>query len=99
MRQRRDFIMSEGCDAMSRRRLSHLVRLFRMLEGLPRVLVSGLMFRLPLLFTGAVGVGREVVQLGGPLMIFVVRSVVISRRHSQRVTICPDLVWASWANL
>lgn len=99
MGQRRDFIMSEGNDAVSSHRLSRLVRQFRVLEGLPGVLVSGLMFLLPLLFTGAVGMGGKVVQLGGPLMIFVMGSVVISRRHSQRVTICPDLVWASLASL
>jgi hypothetical protein len=46
-----------------------------------------------------VGVGGEVVQLGGALMIFVMGSVVVARGHSQRVTIWPDLVWASWASL
>ena len=80
--ERGNFIMSEGCDAMSSRRLSHLVGLFRVLEGLPGMLVSGLMFRFPLLFTGAVGVGGEVVQLGSPLMIFVMGSVVISGGHN-----------------
>ena len=83
---------------MSGHRLGHLVRLFRMLEGLPGMLVSSLMFLLPVFFTGAVGVGGEVVQLGSPLMIFVMRSVVVAGRHNQRVTICPDLVWASWAS-
>jgi len=73
------------------RRLSHLVGLFRVLEGLPGMLVSGLMFLLSLLFTGAVGVGGEVVQLGGTLMIFVMGTVVIAGRHNQRVTIWPDL--------
>ena len=81
MGERRDFIMPEGYDAVTSRRLCHLVRLFRMLQGLPGMLVSGLMFRLALLFTGAVGVGGEVVQLGGPLMIFVMRTVVIARRQ------------------
>jgi len=55
------------------------------------MLVSGLMFRLSLLFTGAVGMGGEVVQLGGALMIFVMGSVVVARGHSQRLTIWPDL--------
>jgi len=72
MGQRGDFIMSEGGDAMSNRRLSQLVRLFRVLEGLPGVFMSGEMFRLPLLFTGAMGVGGEIVQLGGSLVIFVI---------------------------
>jgi hypothetical protein len=73
--------MSEGWDAMSRHRLRQLVRAFRVLEGLPGMLMSSLMLLLPLLFTGAVSVGGEVVQLGGPLMIFVMGSVVIARGH------------------
>jgi len=56
------------------------------------MLVSGLMFLFPLLFTGAVGVGGEVMQLGGALMIFVMGSVVVARGHNQRVTSWPDLV-------
>ena len=76
---------------MASRRLSHLVGLFGVLEGLPGMLVSGLMFLLSLLFTGAVGVGGEVVQLGGTLMIFVMGTVVVAGRHNQRVTIWPDL--------
>lgn len=99
MGQRGDFIMSEGCDAMSSHRLRHLMRSFRMFESLPGMLVSGLMFRFPLLFTGAVGVGGEVVQLSGALMVFVMGTVVIARGHTQRVTICPDLVCASMASL
>lgn len=66
---------------MSRHRLRHLVRLFRVLEGLPRTLVSRRVFLLPLSFAGAMGVGGEVVQFSGPLMVFVMRSVVISSRH------------------
>ena len=76
---------------MASRGLSHLVSLFGVFEGLPGVLVPGLMFLLSLLFTGAVGVGGEVVQLGGALMIFVMGSVVIAGRHNQRVKIWPDL--------
>jgi len=66
---------------MSSHRLRHLVRLFGVLEGLPRALVSSRVFLLPLLFTGAMGVGGEVVQFSGPLMVFVMRSVVISSGH------------------
>ncbi len=66
---------------MSGHRLSHLVSLFRMLEGLPRMLVSRLVFLFPLLFTGAVGVGGDIVQFGSPLMIFVMGSVVVSSGH------------------
>ena len=42
------------------------------------MLGSCLVFLLTLLFAGAVGVGGQVVQLGGPLVIFVVGSVVVS---------------------
>lgn len=67
---------------MSGHRLRHLVRLFRMFEGLPGMLVSSFMFLLPSFFTGAVGVGGEVVQLGSPLMIFIMGSVVMSGGHN-----------------
>ena len=99
MGERRNFIMPEGYDALTGHRLSHLVSLFRVLQSLPGMLGSGLMLLLSLLFTRAVGVGGEVMQLGGALMIFVMGSVVVARGHSQRVTIWPDLVWASWASL
>ena len=72
MGQRGDFIMSEGCDAMSNRRLSQLMRLFRVLECLAGVLMSSEMFRLSLLFTGAMSVGGEIVQFGGSLVIFAI---------------------------
>ena len=84
---------------MSHRGLSQLVCPFRVLEGLPGMLVSSLIFRFPLLFTGAMGVGRKIMQFGSPLMIFIMRSVVISCGHNQRVSICPDLLWASLASL
>jgi hypothetical protein len=50
-----------------------------MLESLAGMLLSRLMFLFPVLFAGAVGMGGKVVQLGGPLMIFVMGSVVITR--------------------
>ena len=78
MGQRGDFIVSKGRHTVSNRRLSHLVRLLGMLEGLPGMLVPSLIFGFPLLFTGAVGVGGKIVQLGGPLVIFVMGSVVVS---------------------
>ena len=81
MGQRGDFIVTEGHDAMSGHRLSQCVCLLRMLESLPGMFMSGLMFLLPVLFTGAMGVGGEVVEFRGPLMVFVMRSVVISRGH------------------
>jgi hypothetical protein len=40
-----------------------------------------------------------VVQLGGSLMVLVMRSVVVACRHIQIFTICPDLVCASLASL
>ena len=64
---------------MFRHGLSQLIRAFRVLEGLPGMFVSSLMFLFPLLFTRAMGVGSEVVQLGGLLMIFVMGTVVIAR--------------------
>jgi hypothetical protein len=68
------------------------MRAFGVLEGLAGMFVPGLVLLLPLFFTRAVGVGGEIVQLGGPLMIFVMRSVVVACGHNQRVTICPDLL-------
>jgi hypothetical protein len=55
---------------------------FRVLEGLPGMLMSSLILLLPVLFTGTVGMGGQIMQLGGPLMIFVMGSVVISCGHS-----------------
>jgi hypothetical protein len=46
------------------------------------MLVSTLMFLFSLLLAGAVGVGGEVVELGGALMIFVMGSVVVPSGHS-----------------
>ncbi len=76
-----NFVMPEGWDAMAGHRLGRLVRSFRMFESLPGMLVSAEVFLFPLLFHGAVGMRGKVVQLGGPLMIFVMGSVVISSRH------------------
>jgi hypothetical protein len=61
MSQSGDFVVSEGWDSASGSGLSHLVRLFGVLEGLPGMLMSGLVFLLPMLFTGAMGVRGEVV--------------------------------------
>ncbi len=99
MGQPGDFIVSEGCEAVSSHRLSHLVRPLGVLERFPGMLVSRLVFRLSLLLAGAVGVGGDVVQFRGPLMIFVMRAAIVARRHGQRVTICPDFAWTSLANL
>ena len=96
--QRGDFIVPEGYDAVTGRRLRHLMRPLGVLQRLPGMLVPAEVFLLPMFLTGAVGVGGEVVQLGGALVIFVMGSVVISRRHFQSVTIWPDLAWASLAS-
>jgi hypothetical protein len=42
---------------------------------------------------------RAIMQLSRFRMIFVMRSVVISCRHIYGVSICPDLLWASFASL
>jgi hypothetical protein len=46
-----------------------------------------------------VSVRGDIVQLGRPLMILVMRSVVISSGHNYTATIRPDLLWASFASL
>jgi len=76
-----DFIMSEGWDAMAGHRPRHLMRPFRVLEGLPRMLLCTKVFLFSPLFAGAVGVGRLIVQLGGALMVFIMRTVVMARGH------------------
>jgi len=73
--------VSKGRDTVSNRRLTHLVRLLGVFEGLPGMLVSGFIFRFALLFPGAVGVGGKIVQFRGPLVIFVMGSVVVSGGH------------------
>lgn len=66
---------------MSGHPVSQLMRLFGVLEGLPGMFVSSEVFRLPLLFAGTVSVCGKVVQFRGPLMIFVMGSVVVSGGH------------------
>jgi hypothetical protein len=46
-----------------------------------------------------VRVRRQIVQFRRKLMILVVRSIVISGGHGYRLSICPDLLWASLASL
>ena len=74
-------IVSEGYNSASGHRLCHLVCLLGVLEGFLGMLVSGDVFLLPVFFTGAMGVGREVMQFGSSLVIFVMRSVVIPLGH------------------
>jgi hypothetical protein len=95
--------MAEYRDAMFICRL--VVRLFgmqesfaRMLLGLPGPLVSGLVVLLAgVLGGGAVCVSRRIMQLGRPLMIFVVGTIVVSSGH-QSFSIWPDLLWAIFAS-
>jgi hypothetical protein len=59
-----------------------LVRLPGVLQSLPGKLLPGLVILLLMGFRGAaMGVGGHIVQLGGPLMVFVMRSVVITSGH------------------
>ena len=65
-----------------------LVRLLGVLQGLPGVFMAGLVVLFVMSFCRiAMKVGGIVVQLRGPLMIFVVRSVVVASRHLET----PDL--------
>jgi hypothetical protein len=87
MRQRRDFLVPKCGDAVFIHSVS--VRLFGMLVGLPGVLKrppGELLPCLVVLFlmsfrSATMSVGGTVVQLSGSLMIFVMRSVVITSRH------------------
>jgi hypothetical protein len=64
------------------RLLGMLVRFLGVLKSLPGALLPGLVILLLMGFRGAtMSVGGLIVQLGGALMIFVVRSVVIASRH------------------
>ena len=59
-----------------------LVSLQGVLQSLPGALLPGFVVLLFVGFGGAsVSVRGKVVQLGGPLMVLVVRSVIISSRH------------------
>jgi hypothetical protein len=84
MSENRDVIVSKGHYSVSieRGRMQlhgGPVGLLGVLQRLPGVLVSGLMVLLLVrLRRVAMNVGGIVMQLGGPLMIFVVRSVVIA---------------------
>jgi hypothetical protein len=64
---------------VSVRPLGMLVRLLGVLEGPPGQLVPGLVILFLMGFRGTpMGVGGAVVQLGGALMVFVMRSVVMT---------------------
>ncbi len=81
-----DVIVSEGGDAMSRdHRLRVLVRLLGVLQGLPGMFLSSLVFLLSLRLGDPVSMRGGVVQFRGSLMVLIVRSVVIASRHIYRV--------------
>ena len=64
------------------RLLGKLVSLLGVLQSTPGALLPGFVILFLVGFGGAtVGVRGGVVQLGGPLMIFVMRSVVVTSRH------------------
>jgi hypothetical protein len=64
------------------RLLGVLVRYLGVLKSLPGALLPGLVILFLMGFRGTtMSVGGAIVQLGGALMIFVVRSVVIASRH------------------
>ena len=70
-----------------------------MFHGLLGLLVPAQMIVLSMLLRNPMGVRGAVVQLSGPLMVLVVRTVVVSSGHDQMLTIWPDLVCASLASL
>ncbi len=75
-----NFTMSEGRDTVCIDRM--IMRLLRVLQCLPGMLVSRQVILFSVLFGGAaMRVGSFIVQLRGPLMIFVMRPVVIACRH------------------
>ena len=59
-----------------------LVSLLGVLQSLPGALLPGFVILFLMGFGGAtVGVRGKVVQLGGPLVVFVMRSVIVTSRH------------------
>jgi hypothetical protein len=87
MSQRGDILVPKGCDAMFIHRglmrlLGMLVRDLGVLKSLPGALLPGLVILLLMGFRGAtMSVGGAIVQLGGALMILVMRSVVVTSGH------------------
>lgn len=89
VRQCGNFAMSEG--------MVPIMLLMRAVCVLVFVLVARLFMRrqmlfLPVFARGVVGMPSDVVQLGRPLMILVMRSVVISSRHISDTHDLPALV-------
>jgi hypothetical protein len=85
MSERRDILVPKRDRAMSGRSLR------RVFQSLPRLLVSGQVILFPVLFADTVSMRGAVLQFGGALMVFVMRSVVIASRHIQIRAIRADL--------
>jgi hypothetical protein len=105
MSQRLGVLVPKDLDAALIHRLraklpGMLVSLLGMLKSSPGELLSGLMVLFLMGFGRTVmSVGGAIVQLGGPLMVLVMRSVVVACRHFQRLSISPDLLRASFASV
>src|ERR1035441_1324089 len=89
-----DIFVPEGRDAMPHRNcLSMLMSLLGVLQRLPRVLLPRQVILLIVLFGNTMHVRGLVVQFGGPLVVFVMRSVVIrSEEHTSELQSLRHLV-------
>lgn len=104
-----DLVMPESRDAVLRMPgglpgvvglLGPLQRDAGVLQSLTGVFLPGEMVLFPSMFgCAAVRVRCRFMKLSGLLVIFPVGPVVKSLGHSQRLSICPDFVWASLASL
>jgi hypothetical protein len=92
MRQRGDVRMSKDPEAvlihrLPVRQLTVLLSVSRVFKGLSGDLTPCLVVLLFVGFRGApMRMGRNVMQLGGPLVVLVVRSVVVTSRHNDLLT-------------
>lgn len=99
-----DLLMSEGGDAvpvLSRMMglLGPLIRDPGVLQSLTGVFRPREVLLLSPMFGGAtMRVRSRFMELGGFLVIVPVGSVARWLRHTQRLSICPDFVWASLAS-
>jgi hypothetical protein len=87
MSQPRDVLVPEDREAVfvhsgPARLLAMPMSLLGVLQSLPGALMPGLVILFLMGFRGAtMSVGGAIVQLGSPLMVFVMRSVVVTSRH------------------
>ena len=66
----------------SRSRLSMLMSVLGVLQGLPGMLVSREVILLSVLLGDTMGVRGGIVQFGGPLVVLVMGSVVVTSGHN-----------------